>query len=81
MSSLSQPRGPVREDLAALVEQVRYDGKSFTVFRENSGLVPNYWVQSIFEDKDGTLWLACSGGVFRFNGTSFINVTRNGPWR
>lgn len=60
----------------------RYDGTSFTVFREDCGLVPNYWVQGMLEDKDGTLWLACSGGVFRFDGTSrFISVTRNGPWR
>jgi ligand-binding sensor domain-containing protein len=58
----------------------RYDGTSFTVFRENGGLTRNH-VQSILEDKDGTLWFGFSGGLFRFDGTTFVNVTRNGPWR
>jgi ligand-binding sensor domain-containing protein len=51
-----------------------YDGKSFIVFRQLGGLV-------MLQDKDGTLWFGCSGGLFRFDGMSFINVTRNGPWR
>lgn len=58
----------------------RYDGKAFTVFRELPDL-PRTHVQSMLQDKDGTLWFGCSGGLFRFDGTSFINVTRNGPWR
>lgn len=37
-------------------------------------------VQEIFEDKDGVLWFGCSGGLFRLEGESFVNVTRNGPW-
>lgn len=37
-------------------------------------------VQEIFEDKDGTLWFGCSGGLFRWDGASFVNVTRDGPW-
>jgi ligand-binding sensor domain-containing protein len=63
----------------------RYDGKSFTAFREDQSLIINDrpargHVQEFFEDRDGILWLGCSGGLFRFDGTSFINVTRNGPW-
>ncbi|MCA9285839.1 MAG: hypothetical protein KDA22_11520 [Phycisphaerales bacterium] len=63
----------------------RYDGKSFTQFREDSSLIINGrpargHVQEFFEDQDGVLWLGCSGGLFRFDGTSFVNVTRNGPW-
>jgi ligand-binding sensor domain-containing protein len=63
----------------------RYDGTSFTPFREDPGLIINGrpargHVQEFFEDKDGILWLGCSGGLFRFDGTSFINVTRAGPW-
>ncbi len=63
----------------------RYDGKSFTAFREDQALMINgrparSHVQEFFEDKDGILWLGCSGGLFRFDGESFINVTRNGPW-
>jgi ligand-binding sensor domain-containing protein len=57
----------------------RYDGKTFTAFREESGLTRSH-VQSMFQDMDGILWLGCSGGLFRFDGKSFVNVTRNGPW-
>lgn len=32
-------------------------------------------------NKDGALWFGFSGGLFRFDGTSFVNVTRSGPWR
>jgi len=57
----------------------RYDGKSFTAYGPSSGLTRTH-VQSMFEDKGGTLWFGCSGGLFRFDGKSFVNVTRNGPW-
>ncbi len=66
----------------------RYDGKSFTAFGVDQGLwnpspsidPANIHVQEFLEDKDGILWLGCSGGLFRFDGQSFINVTKNGPW-
>lgn len=58
----------------------RYDGTSFTVYRQLGALARTH-VQSIMQDRDGTLWFGCSGGLFRFDGTTFINVTRNGPWR
>jgi hypothetical protein len=37
-------------------------------------------VQEILEDKDGVLWFGCSGGLFRLEEESFVNVTRDGPW-
>ena len=37
-------------------------------------------VQELFEDQDGILWFGCSGGLFRLDGESVINVTREGPW-
>ena len=37
-------------------------------------------VQEIFEDEDGILWFGCSGGLFRLDGETFVNVTRDGPW-
>lgn len=37
-------------------------------------------VQEFFEDAEGILWLGCSGGLFRLDGDSFVNVTRSGPW-
>lgn len=38
-------------------------------------------IQDMVQDRNGTLWFGFSGGLFRFNGTSFVNVTRGGPWR
>lgn len=63
----------------------RFDGTSFTAFREDHSLIINdrparTHVQEFFEDRDGVLWIGCSGGLFYFDGESFVNVTRNGPW-
>ncbi len=63
----------------------RYDGKSFTAFREDYSLrIYGYPAHAIvldmLEDKDGILWFGCTDGVWRLDGESFINVTRNGPW-
>jgi hypothetical protein len=38
-------------------------------------------VQDIFEDRDGTLWFGCSGGLVRLDNSSFVHVTRDGPWK
>jgi ligand-binding sensor domain-containing protein len=63
----------------------RYDGENFTAFREDhTQMIDGYpargHVQEFFEDKDGILWIGCSGGLFRFDGTTFVNVKRDGPW-
>ncbi len=63
----------------------RYDGETFTAFREDYSLTINDspargHVQEFFEDRDGILWIGCSGGLFYLDGESFINVTKNGPW-
>ncbi len=57
----------------------RYDGKSFTNFNMKDGLNTN-GVLSIFEDKEKRFWFGGWGGLFRFYGTSFFSVTRDGPW-
>jgi ligand-binding sensor domain-containing protein len=61
----------------------RFNGKKFTLFKETDrkDLTVNFGVQSILEDTNGTLWFGFSGGLFRFNGTSFTNVTQDGPWK
>lgn len=66
----------------------RYDGKTFTRFGVKQGLVNlypgadpgNVHVQEFFEDRDGILWLGCSGGLYSFDGKAFTNVTKDGPW-
>ncbi|MBK8270365.1 MAG: hypothetical protein IPK83_19550 [Planctomycetes bacterium] len=66
----------------------RYNGTTFTTFGVDQGLgsrhpysePSNIHVQEFFEDHDGVLWLGCSGGLFRFDGKFFINVTKDGPW-
>lgn len=61
----------------------RYDGESFKLFRETDRKhwTRNFGVQGIAEDRNGTLWFGFSGGLFRFNGKSFYNITPKGPWR
>lgn len=60
----------------------RYDSSTFALFDETDR---PYWtryfgVQSILEDRNGNLWFGFSGGLFRFNGKSFSNVGKAGPW-
>ncbi|MBK8657170.1 MAG: hypothetical protein IPN20_25465 [Haliscomenobacter sp.] len=53
----------------------RYDGKSFTSFRENEGFV-SYGIYSILEDKKGNMWFSTDeNGVFCYDGKSFKNYT------
>lgn len=60
----------------------RYDGETFSLFDETDR---KFWtryfgVQAILEDRNGSLWFGFSGGLFRFDGKSFLNVQRDGPW-
>ncbi|MFZ1688854.1 MAG: two-component regulator propeller domain-containing protein [Flavobacteriales bacterium] len=57
----------------------RYDGKSLRNLSEKEGLGV-LAVQSIFEDREGRLWFGGAGGLYRYEGNSFVNVKRNGPW-
>ncbi len=60
----------------------RYDGKTFSLFNKTDRMHSTryFGVQAILEDSKGTLWFGFSGGLFRFNGQSFFNVTKEGPW-
>lgn len=61
----------------------RYDGGKFTLFKETDrkDLTATFGVQSILEDRQGTLWFGFSGGLFRLNGKSLTNVTQIGLWK
>lgn len=53
----------------------RYDGKSFTSFRENEGFV-SYGIYSILEDKKGNMWFTTDeNGVYCYDGKIFTNYT------
>ncbi|MFN0036108.1 MAG: two-component regulator propeller domain-containing protein [Saprospiraceae bacterium] len=56
----------------------RYDGQSFKLFKgtDRMDLTWSVGIQSILEDKNGTLWFGFSGGLFRFNGSAIVNVTQ-----
>lgn len=57
----------------------RYDGVFFTNFGSEQGLGVAA-VQTIFEDREGQFWVGGGGGLYRFDGQSFFNVTKSGPW-
>ncbi|MDC0666897.1 ligand-binding sensor domain-containing protein [Nannocystis radixulma] len=67
---------------ATRVGAYRYDGKAFTLFEETDrpDLTVNFGLQAMSEDRNGTLWFGFSGGLFRFDGKAFVNVTQGGPW-
>lgn len=53
----------------------RYDGKTFTGFRESEGFV-SYGITTILEDKKGNIWLGTDkNGVFSYDGKTFKNYT------
>ena len=68
----------------------RYDGENFTLITETDrmDLTSRFGVQSMLEDRNGTLWFGFSGGLFRLdespllNGKAgIVNVTQDGPWK
>ncbi len=58
------------------------DEERFTLFdrTDRPDLTVNFGVQAMVQDRHGTLWFGFSGGLFRFDGAEFVNVTRSGPW-
>jgi ligand-binding sensor domain-containing protein len=53
----------------------RYDGKTFTSFREGEGFV-SYGITTILEDKKGIIWFGTDkDGVFSYDGKTFKKFT------
>lgn len=52
--------------------------KAFKVFTPADDL--NCCVQSMFQDKSGNMWWGTGQGLYRFDGTRFYQVKKNGPW-
>jgi len=57
----------------------RYDGASFTRFYERNGL-ESHAIFGVTEDRTGRLWFYGFAGTWRYDGRSFVNVTRDEPW-
>ncbi|MBK7940139.1 MAG: hypothetical protein IPJ82_25020 [Lewinellaceae bacterium] len=66
-----------------ILERIVMTGQHSPCLKRRTGktLTVHFGVQAILEDKNGTLWFGFSGGLFRFNGTSFFNITQDGPWK
>lgn len=60
----------------------RYDCTVFTLFdrTDRPDLNGSFGLQGMAEDANGTLWCGFSGGLFRFDDSTFVNVTRSVPW-
>jgi ligand-binding sensor domain-containing protein len=56
----------------------RYDGTAFTKLKEQEEITSLAF--TILEDSRGRLWLSGTNGLFRHDGESFVNVTKDGPW-
>lgn len=54
------------------------DPNAFSVFTAVDGFT--CCVQSMFQDKSGTMWWGTGQGLYRFNGTRFYQVKQIGPW-
>ena len=63
---------------SAGVGAYRYDGKRFKMFTKSDrpDITKFFGLQAMTEDKNGALWCGFSGGLFRFNGEYFANVTQ-----
>jgi ligand-binding sensor domain-containing protein len=56
-----------------------YDGKTFTVLKNKDGKAFNN-VWSIIEDKKGSIWFGDVDGLWRYDGSTFTNVSRRGAY-
>ncbi|MBO6517832.1 MAG: T9SS type A sorting domain-containing protein, partial [Bacteroidia bacterium] len=51
-----------------------YDGTNWVRYTKEDGL-PDDYVRSIFQSKDGDIWVGTSSGVARFDGTTWTAIT------
>lgn len=51
---------------------------AFKVFTPADGL--NCCVQSMYQDREGNMWWGTGQGLYRFDGQSFYQVKKQGPW-
>lgn len=52
--------------------------EAFTVYTADDGFT--CCVQSMYQDRSGNMWWGTGQGLFRFDGQSFYQVRKDGPW-
>jgi signal transduction histidine kinase/DNA-binding response OmpR family regulator/ligand-binding sensor domain-containing protein len=55
---------------------VRYDGQTFTHFTAAQHGLAGDVIQTLFRDRDGTVWIGTDGGAAHYDGRTFQNFTR-----
>lgn len=59
----------------------KYNGESFTNYPVVDPVTKKKKaVMSFLEDRKGTIWIGCAGGLFRLDSGVATNITTNGPW-
>ena len=60
----------------------KYENGNFQLFNKTDrpDLNSSFGLQSALEDKDDRLWLGFSGGLFRLEDSTLVNINTNGPW-
>lgn len=59
-----------------------YDGTTFKFYNQTSPALDEFPMgcNSIYQDRKGRLWFGFTGGLYRLEGETFVNITRGGPW-
>jgi ligand-binding sensor domain-containing protein len=60
----------------------RINADGFTLFNttDRPDLNGYFGLQAMVQDRKGTIWCGFSGGLFRLQDNTFVNVPRGGPW-
>jgi len=57
----------------------KYDGHSYTNYYKEQKL-PTNGILCIMKDSEQRFWFGGWGGLFRFDGSQFTSITKEGPW-
>lgn len=54
---------------------IRFDGKNWSVFNTTNSSLSSNMVKCLFVDKTNRLWIGLDGGLFTFNGKTFVDYS------
>lgn len=59
----------------------KYSGEDFTNYSVVDPVdKTSKATMSFLEDRNGTMWIGCAGGLFRLDANGAVNITTDGPW-